>query len=144
MARAHDVVTGLVVLLVVADPLGARRRRAGWTAWLHSQQRLDRVMRRVAPPLFLAAIGTGAASAVLCAVAGERRSALGRAAAAAMTVGAVRVTLAVNDPVNQQLRRWQVDDEPALWREARARWERGHRVRRALLALAALVTAGAR
>ena len=144
MAQLHDVVTGLVVLLVVADPLAARRRSAGWAAWLLSQQRLDAVMRRVAPPLFLTSIGAGAVAAVLAAGAGERRSAVGRGASAAMTVAAVRVTLTVNDPVNQAMRGWFVDDEPAGWRDQRARWERGHRVRRVLLGLAALAAAAAR
>lgn len=143
-ARLHDAVTGAVVLLVVVDPLAARRRSAGWTAWFLSQRRLDRVMRRVAPPLFLSSIGAGAVAAVLAAAAGERRAAVGRAGAAAMTVAAVRVTLAVNDPVNQELRRWQVDDEPARWRARRERWEHGHRVRRVLLAMAALAAAAAR
>lgn len=140
---AHDVVMALVLLLVVADPLGARRRRAGWSAWLLSQQRLDAVMHRVAPPLFLTAIGTGAGSSIVAVRGAGRRPAVGRGVAALATLAAVRVTLALNDPVNRELRRWTVEREPPDWRSRRARWERGHRIRRALLAGAVLATVSA-
>ncbi len=139
----HDVAMGLVLLLVVADPLGARRRRAGWSAWLLSQQRLDAVMHRVAPPLLLTAVGTGAGSAIVAVRGGGRRSAVGRGVAALATVAGVRVTLAVNDPINQELRRWTVEHEPPDWRSQRARWEHGHRLRRVLLAGAVLATVSA-
>ena len=140
VCRLHDVLTGVIVALVVADPLRRRRQQADWAQWLPAQQRLDRVMRRVAPPVFLGAIGSGAAAAVLSAVSGRPAAGVGRALAAAVDLEAVRVTLAVNDPVNQELRSWRVEEEPLDWQTQRVRWEVGHEMRRVLLGAGAVAT----
>jgi hypothetical protein len=143
VCRLHDVLTAVIVALVVVDPLRRWRQRADWGQWLPAQQRLDRVMRRIAPPLFLAAIGSGAVAAVLSLVGGRRAAAVGRAVAAVADVAAVRVTLAVNAPVNQELRSWRVDEEPVDWQTQRVRWEGGHEMRRLLLGAGAVATAAA-
>jgi hypothetical protein len=143
VCRLHDVLTGVIVALVVADPLRRRRQQADWAHWLPAQQRLDRVMRRVAPPVFLGAIGSGIAASILSVVSGHPVAGLGRAVAAAVDLEAVRVTLAVNDPVNQELRSWRVEEEPLDWQTQRVRWEVGHEMRRVLLGAGALATVAA-
>jgi hypothetical protein len=140
VCRLHDVLTAVIVALVVVDPLRRRRQRADWAHWLPGQQRLDRVMRRLAPPMFLGAIASGAAAAALSLLAGRPLAGVGRAVAAAADVAAVRVALAVNDPVDHELRTWRVDEEPLDWRTERSRWECGHEVRRMLLGVGAVAT----
>jgi hypothetical protein len=140
VCRLHDVLTAVIVALVVVDPLRRRRQRADWAHWLPGQQRLDRVMRRLAPPVFLGAIVSGAVAAVLSLVTGRPVGGLGRAVAAAADVAAVRVALTVNEPVDHELRTWRVEEEPLDWRTQRSRWECGHEVRRLLLGVGAVAT----
>lgn len=129
------VLTGLVGV----DPTAPLRRAPDWSGWLTGQQRVDRVMSRVAPPVFLATAATAAGAALLAARRGEVGVATARALAAVCTGGAVVVTLRVNEPANTRLRAWRpADAPPADWREVRARWDRGHAVRRALVVAAAL------
>ncbi|MBB3675800.1 hypothetical protein FHX36_001535 [Modestobacter versicolor] len=143
VCRLHDVLTAVLVALLVADPLRRRRLRADWAHWLPAQQRRDRVMRRLAPPVLLGAIGSGAVAAVLSLLAGRPVAGAGRAAAAVADVAAVRVTRAVNAPVNHELRSWQVEQEAVDWQTQRARWEGGHEIRRVLLGAGAVATAAA-
>jgi hypothetical protein len=140
VCRLHDVLTAVIVALVVVDPLRRRRRRADWAHWLPGQQRLDRVMRRLAPPMFLGAIASGAAAAALSLLTGRPLAGVGRAVAAAADVAAVRVGLAVNDPVEHELRAWRVEEELLDWRTERSRWECGQEVRRMLLGVGAVAT----
>ena len=112
-----------------------------WAHWLPAQQRLDRVVCRVQPPLFAAAITSGVAAAVLSVGSGRWAAGVGRALAAAADVAAVRVTLAVNDPVEHELRSWRVEEEPLDWQTQRGRWEGGHEIRRVLLGAGAVATA---
>lgn len=138
---SHYATSLAVVLLVVIDPLPALRRGKDWQTWLEGQQRLDQVMSRVAPPLFVSTAATALGAAGLAAAEGCRVRAGWRALAAGGVVAAVLVTLRVNEPINDRLRRWRPADPPATgWREDRAQWERGHRVRRALLAGSAVAT----
>lgn len=134
----------LTVLTVVVgvDPAALVRRAPDWAGWVTGQQRLDRVMSRVAPPLFLSTAATAAGAALLAL--GQHRTTLAvtRAAAAGCTVAAIRVTLTVNEPANDLIRSWRPSDVPPDdWREVRARWDRGHRWRRGLIAVAAGSTA---
>lgn len=134
----HAAGLTVVVGLVVLDPLAGLRAAPDWAGWVCGQQRLDRVMSRVAPVLFLTtAMSTAAAVGVALA---QHRSwtAAGRAAAAGCVAGAIGVTLTRNEPVNRELRGWRATDEPTPgWRDARVRWERAHLVRWVLLAVAA-------
>lgn len=139
--RAHLATTAAVVLLVVADPLRGLRSGTEWETWLEGQQRLDRVMSRVAPALFVATGGTALAAAGVAARERRRTRVVCRLIATGCVGAAVAVTLKINEPVNDQLRHWQPTDAPAPgWRSARARWEHGHRVRRGLLSVAAVAT----
>jgi hypothetical protein len=141
VCRLHDVLTAVIVALVVADPLRRRRQRADFAHWLPTQQRLDRVMCHVVPPVFGAAIVSGAGAAVLSVLTGRPVAGLGRAVAAAADAAAVRVALAVNDPVEHELRAWRVEDEPLDWQTQRGRWEGGHEIRRVLVSAGAVATA---
>lgn len=127
-----------VVALVVVDPFGGLRSAPDWAGWISGQQRLDRVMSRVAPVLF---ISTGVSAAGAAVVAAQRHAttvAIWRGLAAAFVAAAVGVTLKVNEPLNERLRGWRAEGvPPADWRAVRSRWEKGHRARRALLAIAA-------
>lgn len=130
--------TGLVAL----DPLAGMRRAPDYAGWLTGQQRLDRVLSRVAPPLFLST-AAAAAGATLVAL-GQRRTglAVARALATCCTAAAIGVTLVVNEPANAQLRRWRpADAPPDGWRTVRARWDQGHRYRRGLVSAAAVAAA---
>lgn len=99
---------------------------------------VDRVMSRLAPPLFLAGTAAATAAALVSVSQSQARLALGRALAAGCLGAAIAVTLMVNEPVNARLRAWRPQDEtPAGWRADRARWDRGHAGRRALVAAAA-------
>lgn len=93
-------------------------------------------MSRVAPPLFLSAT-TAAAGATLIAVRRRRnRLATGRGAATGCIAAAIAVTLTVNEPLNARIREWRpLDVPPNDWRVVRAKWDRGHRLRRALIAV---------
>lgn len=96
-------------------------------------------MSRVAPVLF---ISTGVSAAGGAAVVAAQRHAttvaIWRGLAATFVAAAVGVTLKVNEPLNERLRGWRAEDvSPADWRAVRSRWEKGHRARRALLAIAA-------
>lgn len=139
--RFHLATTAAVSLVVVADPSALLRRGEDWETWLPGHQRVDRVMREVAPVLFLS---TGAWALLAAGVAARqhRPVAVGcRLVAVACVGSAIAVTLRVNEPVNEEIRGWRPQDTPAPeWRETRARWERGHRVRRGLLALGAAAT----
>lgn len=144
--RAHLATTGALVLVVAVDPTAPLRGGADWATWLARQHRVDRVMRRLAPPLYQATGVLALAAAAVAARDGDRRAAVYRAAAAACVGAAVAVTLRVNEPVNELVRLWRATDDPAPgWRGTRARWERAHRVRRVLAAatgVAALAAAG--
>ena len=139
--RLHDLLTATIAVLVVADPFRRRRRQADWAHWLPAQQRLDRVLCRVEPPLFAATIASGVAAAVLSLASGHWVAAVGRGLAAAADVSAVRVTRAVNDPVEHELASWRVEEEPLDWQSVRGRWEGGHEIRRVLLGAGAVATA---
>lgn len=139
---AHLATLSALTAVVAVDPTARMRDAPEWAGWVTGQQRLDRVMSRVAPPLFLSTAAT-AAGAVVVAL-GQRRTELAvtRATAAGATVAAVAVTLVVNEPANARLRSWRAtDDPPDDWREVRARWDRGHRWRRGLVAGAAAAVA---
>nr|WP_246315401.1 anthrone oxygenase family protein [Kineococcus aurantiacus] len=96
-------------------------------------------MRRLAPALSVAAATTG-----VLAAAARPRSAPWRAASVAAVAGAVVLTVRVHVPVNERLRTWRPGHEAPGWREARARWERAHVVRRALVVVAAATALAAR
>jgi Domain of unknown function (DUF1772) len=129
--------------VVVVDPFAGMRCADDWSDWVRGQQRLDRVMSRVAPPLFQSAVASAAGAALVAAAHRQGAVAAGRAVAAGCTGAAVATTLVVNEPANAQIRAWRpTDAPPADWRTVRARWERAHRVRRVLLAAAALASLG--
>jgi hypothetical protein len=129
--------TGIVTL----DPTAGMRGAPDWASWLTGQQRLDRVMSRVAPPLFLSAGGSAAAAALVALARRQNALAAGRAVCALCIAAAIAVTLTVNEPVNARLREWRPQDEPAEdWQLARARWNQAHAGRRVLLAAAALAS----
>lgn len=135
---AHVSTLSVLVAIVTVDPLAGMRNSPDWSGWLAGQQRLDRVMSRVAPVLFQSA-AVSAAGATLVAL-GRHRGPLaaGRAVATGCIVAALAVTLTVNQPMNSRLRDWRPEDVPPDdWRAVRARWDQGHRWRRALLAAAA-------
>jgi hypothetical protein len=144
--RAHLATTAGLVLVVALDPTARLRGGAAWEPWVLGQQRVDGVMRRIAPPLFQSTGVLALAATVVAARRGDRTGVLCRSAVVACVGAAVAVTLRVNEPVNELVRRWRATDDPAPgWREARARWERAHRVRRVLLAAAGVAAAaGAR
>lgn len=142
LEAAHLTTTAVLTVVVVLDPTTPFRSDPGWAGWLRGQQRVDRVMARVAPPLFLSTTALAAAGAVVAA--GRRRAglAVSRVVAAGCVAAAVRVTLAVNEPENVRLRTWRPDDVPPDdWRSVRARWDEGHRQRRVLVGAAAAATA---
>lgn len=135
---AHGVTLAALVAVVVVDPTAGLRRADDWRGWLVGQQRLDRVMSRVAPPMFLSTTATAAVAAVLAARDGRGRAATGRALAAGCTAAAVAVTLAISEPANVRIRTWRPTDVPPPdWRAVRARWNRAHRGRRLLVAVGA-------
>ena len=139
--RAHLATTAVLTGLVGLDPTAPLRRAPDYAGWLAGQQRVDRVMSRVAPPVFLSAAATAAAASVVAATQGRPVTAVARTAAAACVVASVVVTLRVNEPANQTLRAWSpTEPPPAGWQEVRSRWDRAHRVRRGLVVLAAGAT----
>lgn len=139
--RVHLATTAALLLVVVVDPTQVLRRSEDWSGWLQGQQRVDRVMRRIAPPMFLTT-GVAALAAAGVALSEHRpRRTAARVGAAGCVLGAIAVTLRVNEPLNSQVRRWSATDPPAPgWRELRGRWDRAHRVRRGVLALGAGLT----
>ena len=135
---AHLATLSALAGAVVLDPTAPSRRAADYAGWLTGQQRVDRVMSRLAPPLFLSAAATALAAGVAALVHGRPGAAAGRFAAAGCVVAAVVVTLRVNEPANGRLRAWHPDQEPPPdWQDVRARWDRAHGVRRSLVAAAA-------
>ncbi|GAB3452734.1 anthrone oxygenase family protein [Kineococcus endophyticus] len=143
--HAHLGTTAALVLLVAVDPTSRLRDGDGWETWLRGQQRVDRVMRRVAPPVYQAAGVLAVAATVVAARDHDRRAAVCRSAAALCVGASVAVTLRVNEPVNALVRQWRPFDDPAPgWAAARARWERSHRVRRVLAAAAGVAAVAAR
>ncbi|WP_432509381.1 anthrone oxygenase family protein [Kineococcus auxinigenes] len=142
-ARAHDALTALLALAIVPDPAGRHRRTADFADYVPHQQRADAVMRRLAPALSMASAGSG----LLAAATQARRepaAAAWRAASAAAVAAAVALTVRVHVPFNRQLRTWTPGREVPGWREGRARWERAHRVRRALVVAAGAAVLAAR
>ncbi|MCI2236961.1 DUF1772 domain-containing protein [Paenibacillus sp. TRM 82003] len=142
-ARAHDVLTAVLAAAIVPDPAGRRRRTTGFAQYVPHQQRADAVMRRLAPALSVASMGSG----LLAASALARRdpaAAAWRAVSVAAVAGAVVLTVRVHVPFNRQLRTWTPDAEVPGWREGRDRWERAHHVRRGLVVLAGACTLAAR
>lgn len=138
LEAAHLATLGSLTGAVVLDPTAPSRRAPDYAGWLAGQQRVDRVMSRLAPPLFLSTAATAAAAGVVAVVHGRPVTAAGRFAAAGCVAAAVVVTLRVNEPANARLRSWHPADEPpAGWRDVRSRWDRAHRVRRGLVAAAA-------
>lgn len=138
--RVHLATTAVLSGLVVVDPTRGLRAGGDWASWVTGQQRLDRVMSRIAPPLFLS---TAAAAAAAVVSVGEDRPvrAASRGVAAGCVVAAIVVTLRSAEPVNERLRTWRADGPPEPgWREDRARWDHAHRVRRVLLAVGAGAT----
>ncbi len=135
---------GATVGLVVLDPTAYLRRAPDWSGWVAGHQRLDRVMSRLAPPLFLTTAAGAALAAAVAATERRPRRAAARALTAALVGASIAVTLRGNEPVNVQIRDWRPTDPPASgWSDTRDRWERAHRGRRALLALAATVSVAA-
>ncbi|MBP2419076.1 anthrone oxygenase family protein [Microlunatus capsulatus] len=142
LETTHRAGVAALTVVVVLDPTAPLRSAPDHAGWLRGQQRLDRVMSRVAPPLFLLTAGATAAAAVVALVDGRAGAAAARTVTAACVVAAVRVTLTRSEPENARIRGWRPEDPPAAdWREVRDRWEAAHRSRRALLAVAALATA---
>ncbi|WP_432544393.1 DUF1772 domain-containing protein [Kineococcus sp. SYSU DK002] len=138
-ARTHDVCTAALALAIVPEPFGRRRRAMGFDDYVRHQQRADAVMRRLAPALSVAAMTTGTVAALT-----RPASAGWRLASVAAVAGAIVLTVRVHVPINERLRTWRPGAEAAGWREARARWERAHVVRRGLVVLAGAATAAAR
>lgn len=139
LEAAHVVTLAALTTVVAVDPTASIRSAPDWAGWVTGQQRLDRVMSRVAPPLFLSTATTAAGAAFVAL--GQHRTGLAvtRAVAAGCTAAAVAVTLAVNEPANVRLRTWRPSGVPPDdWREVRARWDRGHRWRRGLVTAAAV------
>lgn len=138
----HAGLTGVLTVLVVADPGGRTRRHGGYHTYVTSLRSLDAVMRRVAPPLFLSTIAAGLGAAVVSARQDRSAAAL-RVLAAGLVAAAVRTTLQINDPINRRIRAWDIDTAPDDWQEQRAEWERGHQLRSTLMTASALATAAA-
>lgn len=138
---AHVVTLGALVGIVAVDPTARVREATDWDGWLYGHMRVDRVMSRVAPPLFLSATTAAAGASLVARARHQGRAAAGRAAAAGCVAAAIAVTLVVNEPLNERIRGWRSQDPaPGDWREVRGRWERGHRFRRALIATGAVAT----
>lgn len=145
MQRVGDLVEGVhgasmatMVVLVVLDPLQGLRSAPDWAGWVSGQQRLDRVMHRVAPVLFVSTGVSAVGAALTAARRGAVASAVCRAMTAACVGAAIGVTLKVNEPINERLRTWRAEDPPPPdWRAARHGWEQAHQVRQALLAAGA-------
>jgi len=139
----HATTLGALVGIVALDPFAGMRRARDWSGWLTGQQRLDRVMSRVAPALFLSATAA-AAGATVVAISDHRAVlAVGRAVATGCTAAAIAVTLVVNEPSNARIRGWRPSDPPPEgWQAVRARWNQGHRSRRVLVAAAAGASLG--
>lgn len=141
MEAAHVGTMAALVAIVVYDPTARLRRAPDWSGWLTGQQRVDRIMSRVAPPLFLSTTAAAAAAALVAAARREGPLTAGRAMAAACTAASIAVTLKVNEPLNARIRAWQPSDAPpADWRAVRARWDRAHQYRRVLVATASLAS----
>jgi hypothetical protein len=139
--RAHLATLAALTGLVALDPTVPFRSAPDYAGWLAGQQRVDRVMSRIAPPLFLSTAATAAAAAVGALTHGRPATAAARGVAAGCVVASVVVTLRVNEPANQTLRGWSpIDPPPHGWQEVRARWNRAHAVRRVLVSVAAAVT----
>lgn len=135
---AHLTTLSALVGVVVLDPTASSRRAPDYAGWLAGQQRVDRVMSRLAPPLFLSTVATAAVAGVVALVQGRPGPATGRISATGCVLAAVVVTLHANEPANERLRHWLPSGEPPPdWRDVRARWDRAHRVRRGLVAAAA-------
>ena len=143
LSRVHDACTAALALAIVPEPFGRRRRAMGFDDYVHHQQRADAVMRRLAPALSVAAMATGAAAAV-ARVRPDPAGAAWRAGSVAAVAGAIVLTVRVHVPINERLRTWRPGVEAPGWREARARWERAHVLRRGLVVAAAVAVAGAR
>lgn len=136
---AHVTSLAAVVVVVAVDPTAPLRSAPDWSGWVAGQRRLDRVMSRVAPPLFLSAAAAAAAASLVALGRHQIPLASGRAVAAGCVAAAIAVTLVVNEPMNARLREWNpLDVPPDDWRAVRAQWDRGHRWRRALLGAAAV------
>ena len=135
---AHLATLTALTGLVALDPTAPLRAAPDYAGWLAGQQRVDRVMSRVAPPLFLSTAATALAAGVVALVQGRSAAGAGRLVAAGCVVAAIVVTLRVNEPANARLRDWHPTDEPPVdWRAVRARWDQAHGVRRQLVAAAA-------
>lgn len=138
---SHAATTTALVGIAALDPFAGMRSAPDWSDWLTSTQRLDRVMSRLAPPLFLSATATALGATLLAAVHHERLLAVGRGVATGATAAAIAVTLISNDPLNVRIRQWRASDVPPDdWRQLRAGWERGHNHRRGLIATAGAAT----
>ncbi len=138
---AHVGTLAALAAVVVYDPTARFRRAPDWTGWLTGQQRVDRVMSRLGPPLFLSTTAAAAAAALLAATRHQVPLAAGRAMATACTAASIAVTLTVNEPLNAQIRAWEPTDEPPTdWRSVRAGWDQAHHYRRVLVAAATLAS----
>ena len=138
---SHAATTAALVGIVALDPFAGMRSAPGWSDWLTRTQRLDRVMSRVAPPLFLSAAATALGATLLAPVHHEKLLAAGRGVATGATAAAIAVTLISNDPLNVRIRQWRASDiPPDDWRQVRAEWERGHNHRRGLITTAGAAT----
>ncbi len=136
---AHVSTLTALVGIVVVDPTARLREATDWEGWLEGHMRVDRVMSRLAPPLFLSATAAAAGAALVGLTRQQRRLAAGRATAAGCIAAAIAVTLAVNEPLNARIRTWRPQDPPpGDWQTVREGWERGHRLRRALIATGAI------
>jgi uncharacterized membrane protein len=109
------------------------------TAGLAARSDGARVLGRVMPFWYGAAVLLGAASAVVAGGSGVAAVAAGTA----LLVVAVVLSVTLLVPINDRARTWTEGDAPADWREQLQRWDRLHYGRTALLVVAfVLVAAG--
>ena len=124
LAYATLVVDGLVSGIFIGSALVEHAARVlpfgHWTAY---RQAKERVFGAVMPPLMVVAIALPGVAAL------TSSNGLLYAAAVALLLAALLVTVAVHLPLNRQVMGYAVEAPPADWVAVRQRWQRGNWVR---------------
>lgn len=128
MIRGAILANLVLYTLVASQPiayllfLGAAQRALAGPAWVELRQRIDPVMTRRLPVLYLLTLAAGALVVVLAWRARSFGDLLAASAGLLALVVDVFFMLRENVPINGVVDRWRTSELPADWEDYRTRW----------------------
>ena len=119
---AYSIVASQPLAYIVF--LGKAQRALSAPAYVELRQRINPVMSRRLPAIYLVTLLTTAFSIVLALQAGNSSVLVAGAIALVCLVVDVFLMLRASVPVNEVMDRWSTTDHPGDWEEHRANWFR--------------------